>query len=383
MDKKRKLKGFTLIELMIVLAIFAVILSLVMSFIDPVSKLMKNTSTRERTAAYVDNISEYIDNSLHYSRFMRVYNGDFCNYSEDTRLDSDIVTAEKVAAKLLVEDMLNDAVDKECQPIKGQVRVMKLINTPVDMNADGDVEDTVDLQEGQIYESVYKFTAGALVTKSQEDPSNPGTYIDVPVVNTPAIISSDPTNINKAVINPEHSEEYSYYYNVGYYTLDPLTDAENYSNAAGDSFVAKNREYYTRLFPIGGAHITEGEDFCVNVVSFYKGNKVTGVEYGSDKDITLFKSPSQINSASMALPNLRKCNEIGEVICIRPGRNGDGSLNGSFDPAMLNEPNSDLGSPYREFTPAYTGADVSYITDNIYIVYIMPEEIFDTTIVYK
>ena len=52
------MKGFTLIELIIVLAIFSVIMTLVMSFIDPVSRLMTKTSVRERTSAYVDNIGE-------------------------------------------------------------------------------------------------------------------------------------------------------------------------------------------------------------------------------------------------------------------------------------------------------------------------------------
>ena len=56
-------KGFTLIELIIVLAIFGIILSVVMSLLDPTSKIMKKASTRERTAAYADNISEYITNN--------------------------------------------------------------------------------------------------------------------------------------------------------------------------------------------------------------------------------------------------------------------------------------------------------------------------------
>ena len=46
MDMKKKLKGFTLIELIIVLAIFGIILTLVMSFIDPVEKVMTTTSKR-------------------------------------------------------------------------------------------------------------------------------------------------------------------------------------------------------------------------------------------------------------------------------------------------------------------------------------------------
>ena len=74
MDKKKTaLKGFTLIELIIVLAIFSVIMTLVMSFIDPVSKIMTKTSVRERTAAYVDNIGEYVSKSIRHAQNIVVY----------------------------------------------------------------------------------------------------------------------------------------------------------------------------------------------------------------------------------------------------------------------------------------------------------------------
>ncbi len=378
MGNKRKLKGFTLIELMIVLAIFAVILSLVMSFVDPVSKLMKTTSTRERTAAYVDNISEYIDNSLHYARFIRIYNGDFCDEEETARLSEDIYEAEKKTAELLVKDMLNDAVDENCQPIKGQVRVLKLINTPVDMNGNSATNDAVDLKEGQIYESVYKFTAGSYITEKIEKIENPrDAIIDVISVNSP-------------VINDEHMEEYNYYYKKGYFTLDPIIDYDNYSDSIGTSFAKAKRAYFSRLNSISDHYTTMGESLCINVVSYIKGNKVENVSHSVSEGVTednlvLFKSPSQINSASMALPNVRKCTEAGEVICIRPDRDASTGkiIEDSFTTSSAGGTNSDTGLPYREFTPAYTGADASYITDNIYIVYIMPEEIFDTTIVYK
>ncbi len=72
-NKKSKLKGFTLIELIIVLAIFSGLMVLIMSFIDPVSRQMTDTSVRERTASYVDNISDYFDGSLRYAQFARVY----------------------------------------------------------------------------------------------------------------------------------------------------------------------------------------------------------------------------------------------------------------------------------------------------------------------
>ena len=181
MKKQKKLKGFTLIELIIVLAIFGIILSVVMSLLDPTSKIMKKASTRERTAAYADNISEYITNSITYAKFIRVYDGGFCsNDGSKSALSGTLVAQEQEAALDLVGEMLNDARDRNGNPVTGKVHVLKFINTAV---SDADV----NLEEGKIYESVYDFQAGARVVVRQDDPANPGgPKIDVVVSDIPA-----------------------------------------------------------------------------------------------------------------------------------------------------------------------------------------------------
>ncbi|MBO5344070.1 MAG: type II secretion system protein [Ruminococcus sp.] len=387
MDMKKKLKGFTLIELIIVLAIFGIILTLVLSFIDPVAKVMTTTSTRERTAAYADNISEYIDNSLHYSRFIRVYNGGFCDkVNTDQVLDADFAAAERKAAQLLVDDMLNDAVDSNGQPIKGNVRVMKFVNTPVG-----------GLQEGQIYETVYEFTAGASVKKQKLDASNNpvkdehGNFVfDTITIDTTAI--SDTAAVNNPVINPEHFEDYSYYYNLGLFTLDAINDPENYSAPDGSekSYEAKPREYYSRLNPIRNVTLNSDHSLCINVVSYAKKIRNGAVEFdnkekalaatdgGGSEEVTVFKSPAHLNSASMALINVMSVDNASELICVRPNRDeATGAKKDGFKPVYQ----KDAGEAYSQINASYSEADG--LTDNIYIVYIMPEEIFDTTIVYN
>ena len=150
MNKNKKvLKGFTLIELIIVLAIFSVIMVLVMSFIDPVSRLMTKTSIRERTAAYVDNIGEYIDKSIRPAQNIVVYEHGL--YSKDYTADS---CTEEIVVRDFVDTYYDGAIDDNLAPLTGKVHVLKLINSSFQE------EGAYDLESGKIYESVYDFTAG-------------------------------------------------------------------------------------------------------------------------------------------------------------------------------------------------------------------------------
>ena len=73
--KKKNLKGFTLLELIIVLAIFSLLMLGAMSLIDPVSKIQNRATTNENSYAYVDNIQNYLQESLEFSDHIWVYQG--------------------------------------------------------------------------------------------------------------------------------------------------------------------------------------------------------------------------------------------------------------------------------------------------------------------
>ncbi len=375
MKNKKKLKGFTLIELIIVLAIFGLILTVVMSLIDPVSKVMKKASTRERTAAYADNICEYITNSLSYAKYMHVYDADFFTDESgtDEPMSETMKENEMKAAEILVADVLDDAVGENYVPVSGQVRVLKFINSP-DINGDG----IDDYEEGQIYESVYEFTAGhkevfnSLGVKILEE-------------EKPTIEDLDNSIVDRAVVNPEHLEEYCYYYKKGFFTLDPIADPDNYSDGSDEdrSFEAVPIDYYSSLMPIRNA---SSPDYTlnINVISYQRddngalSNKLTDITYTKDEDTTenvmLFRSPAHLNSASMALINIQKIVGGDNVTFKTPKRDDDGVNIGYLDPPS--NPNA-----YDEFElddpDAYTGS----VKDNIYVVYIMPNEMNDVQVV--
>ena len=67
MKINNKLKGFTLVELIVVMAIFGILMTAVMRVLTPLNKLSKRASVQEANAAAVDNMKSYLENSLRYA----------------------------------------------------------------------------------------------------------------------------------------------------------------------------------------------------------------------------------------------------------------------------------------------------------------------------
>ncbi|MBP0973046.1 MAG: prepilin-type N-terminal cleavage/methylation domain-containing protein [Oscillospiraceae bacterium] len=72
--KKLIVKGFTLIELIVVMAIFMVIMVAAMSMMEPVSKMVTLADVRESGAAQVNSISSFLQSELGSSEYMMVTN---------------------------------------------------------------------------------------------------------------------------------------------------------------------------------------------------------------------------------------------------------------------------------------------------------------------
>jgi len=72
---KVKQKGFTLVEMIIVLALFSLIMYSVVQLLEPVSKYFVRSSNFESTTACVDNIKRTIEGNLKYADRVWVYSG--------------------------------------------------------------------------------------------------------------------------------------------------------------------------------------------------------------------------------------------------------------------------------------------------------------------
>lgn len=75
LKRVKKLKGFTLVELIIVMAIFSMIMFGALALIKPVSNQFQSTVRFENVRANLDNIRLYVEGKLRYADRVHVYTG--------------------------------------------------------------------------------------------------------------------------------------------------------------------------------------------------------------------------------------------------------------------------------------------------------------------
>ena len=87
---KKKLKGFTLVELIMVLALVGIIMYSVLQLMDPVSKYFVRSSNFEGSTACVDNLKRAVEGNLKYADRVRAYKNfdPFLDRNSDTPLPS-------------------------------------------------------------------------------------------------------------------------------------------------------------------------------------------------------------------------------------------------------------------------------------------------------
>ena len=73
MKMKHRVKGFTLVELVIVMALFSLIMFSILQLLRPVSKFFVRSSNFENTTARVDNMKRAIEGNLKYANRVRCY----------------------------------------------------------------------------------------------------------------------------------------------------------------------------------------------------------------------------------------------------------------------------------------------------------------------
>lgn len=73
MNKRNALKGFTLIEMIIVVAIFGLIMITVLSLLDPVKKVYSNAYNEADSQAISENFRRYVGDQIQYADRMWVY----------------------------------------------------------------------------------------------------------------------------------------------------------------------------------------------------------------------------------------------------------------------------------------------------------------------
>jgi len=80
---KKILKGFTLIELIVVMAIFGIIMAAAISLMPLVTKMMIQADVHESTSAGVTSLSNYLKGQLEGVEYIDIYNTPYAGYEAD------------------------------------------------------------------------------------------------------------------------------------------------------------------------------------------------------------------------------------------------------------------------------------------------------------
>ena len=181
-------KGFTLVELIVVMAIFSIIMVVVMSLIDPVSKIYKNTALAEKTYANANSIQTYLQTHLEYVESIMPATSNNIGNKDGT------VTSDEIRA--LVEEYGKQHFDyivtakskaggdpsefgEECW-VDGTIHVLRCVNSGPD--------------RGQIMHSNYEFSSN----NSSNDGftlKSPGSVTETPEIN-PAFFNARDARYN-------------------------------------------------------------------------------------------------------------------------------------------------------------------------------------------
>lgn len=127
---KKKVKGFTLLEMIIVLALFSIVMYSVIQMLDPVTKYFVRSSNFADTTACQDNMKRCIEGNLKYANRVRAYSGDSPYLLKDNP-DGDypvqIPDRAHLSAKLKgdIQDFYNEFfLDRVCIDSAGTIYVL-------------------------------------------------------------------------------------------------------------------------------------------------------------------------------------------------------------------------------------------------------------------
>lgn len=153
---KKQVKGFTLIELIVVLAIFSIILFSAMSLMQPASKIMFSASTNESGNAYATNIATQLENDFASVEYLDCYNTiDDASLGRQGLRDSRVMEF----AEYYYEGILKSGSTTAAPAYgTGIIHVMVIDNTPTtDANGNVIVNSTI-----QKYQYDADFTTGSV-----------------------------------------------------------------------------------------------------------------------------------------------------------------------------------------------------------------------------
>ncbi len=314
MNKKRTKKGFTLIELIIVMAVFTILMIAVMSIINPLNKIVKRASLQEANTAAVDNVKRYMENTIRYSDCIEVYVGDFSDFDGNDVLTPAGLDKETFIARNFIENHYMNRTNAGTEdPLTGKVRMLKIDNA----------------DNGRITEYEWDFKSG--YTYVQFDSSGKRKMVQETDINGAPLFDADGYEImvddygvehavltgktvDKNVINPVYYKDYSFFFQPGYNTTETINDKDLINSISSfDTSKDKPDIYYSSIVPVetpSGAYVPKfsPELFSLTVMTYKKdgafGEVADDAATAEDESQIIFRSPFALSNVNMSLVNI-------------------------------------------------------------------------------
>jgi prepilin-type N-terminal cleavage/methylation domain-containing protein len=286
--KRKVLKGLTLIELIVVMAIFSILLVGIMAFFQPVERIFKNTAISEKTYSYANNIEELIETKLKYTDAVWIFNSSkvdgtgFMKTADGMTDDEELTAISEAFANMYYKDVFL----KTSEPggasteayAKGKVHIMHLINDPANIPSSSVPSDFVI---GQIGERTVDFTSDPTQSKR--------------LTSSLAAESNNDLIINKAYFKAGDAK-YNYHYSLGAGRLvnppvAPGTNGETYRAVDNDMNDADLKIAYDNL------------NLCVVTTSNEPGVGTTHLSSGGFNYLG-FLNPCTLSVANLPLMNI-------------------------------------------------------------------------------
>ena len=345
MEKKRTRKGFTLIELIIVMAVFSILMVAVMSIVNPLSKVVKKASIQEANTAAVDNMKRYMEGSVRYSDCIEVYVGELTDFNGNALVPPLGLDEETYAARNFIENHYMNRTNPGTEdPLTGKVRMLKIDN------GDGGriTEYEWDFESGYTY--VQFDNKGKKVQVQDKDSDGNPIYNDdgsPSMVDDYGVEHAELSNmtVDNSVINPIYYDDYSFYFQPGYNTTSVINDDALINSISGfNTADDKPDVYYSSIVPVDMPNGSKSpsfspELFSLTVMTYKKdgafGETVDDVNTPEDESQLIFRSPFAISNINMSLVNInssfsseRPSDKYGPV----RWKGKPGGYSSSFDP---------------------------------------------------
>ena len=142
-EEKVKLRGFTLVELIVVVAVFGLLLAAALSILGPVNNIFRSTVSYADGSAMIDNVSKYVEDNLRYSNRLRIY--------DSVSVGDEGTFVDKYVKELVSDFRLKDSNRVFSQKIPDEkVYVMKIDNPNISRADLDNIEDIATLPKSYL-----------------------------------------------------------------------------------------------------------------------------------------------------------------------------------------------------------------------------------------